>query len=113
MLIFVVFFAFAVAAVHREPIMTRVGIFSTLGVPVTILAIEILGKKIEADADIVVRSYFGAFVKKRKTAQVVRVEYDKTWCMFKVYFDDRSTLWIPAILRGAVQLAQKLNPSVP
>ena len=113
MLIFVVFFAFALAAVHRESIESRIGIFSTLGIPVTILAIEILGKKIEVDGDIVVRSYFGAFVNKRKIAQVVRVEYDKAWLTFKVYFDDRSTLWIPTIMRGTVQLAQKLNPSVP
>jgi hypothetical protein len=61
LLIFIVFFAFALAAVHRESIISRIGIFSMLGVPLAALSIEILGRKVEIDRDIMIRSYFGLF----------------------------------------------------
>jgi hypothetical protein len=108
-LIFSVFFGLALAAVHRESIISRIGIFSTLGVPAAALSLEILGKKIEIETDAIVYSYFGIFLNKQMKTQVLCVGYDKTWQTFKVHFQNGSTLWISAIMRGAVQLVQKLN----
>ena len=109
LLLVVVFFALALASVERASVLSRICIFSMLGIPTVFLVIETFGKKVEIEGDRIIRSYFGVIVKARTRSSVVRVTYDKALSMFRVYFEDRSTLWISTVMRGSSQLAEKLN----
>jgi hypothetical protein len=108
-LMVVVFFALALAGVDRASALTRFGIFSTLGIPAIFLTIETFGKKVTIEGDRVIRSYFGFISKTWSSSSVVRVTNDTTWSMFRIYFDDGSSLWMPTMMRGSFQVGEKLN----
>ena len=113
LLIVAVFFALALASVDRASALTRVGIFATLGIPTVFLAIETFGKKVTIEGDRIVRSYFGLISRIRSRANVARVRNDTIWRVFRVYFEDGSTLWMTTMMRGSAQVAEKLNEILP
>jgi hypothetical protein len=108
LIVFCAFFAFAMSAVDQESVMSRVLIFSLIGLPVFILSFEIFGKKINLEGDFVSRSYFG-IGPKRSNSMITRVTHDTAWKMFRIYFSDGTTLWISTMMRGSADLAQKLD----
>jgi hypothetical protein len=113
LVLFVAFFALALAGVPRASVYARLGIFSMLGVPVIVLLLETFGKKVEVDGDFVSRSYFGVISNTRRCSSVTCVKSDTVWKMFRVYFEDGSTLWISTAMRGSAQLAEKLTKIEP
>jgi hypothetical protein len=108
LIVFCILFAFAMSAVGRESVMSRVLIFSLIGLPALILSFEIFGKKIDLEDNFVSRTYFG-IGSKRSNSMITRVAHDTAWKMFRIYFSDGSTLWISTMMRGSADLAQKLD----
>jgi uncharacterized membrane protein YhaH (DUF805 family) len=109
LMIIAVFFALALASVDRASALTRIGMFATLGIPTVFLTIETFGKKVTIEGDHVISSYFGIISRVRSRSSIARVTKDTIWKMFRVYFEDGSTLWMSTMMRGSAQVAEKLN----
>jgi hypothetical protein len=109
LLLFCIFFAFAISTVDRESVLSRVLIVSLIGLPALALSFETFGKRIDLEDDWVDRSYFGITSSRRSRSMITRVTHDTGWTMFRIYFSDGSTLWLSSMMRGSADIAQKLD----
>ncbi len=109
-LVISLFFALALASVQRESILSRLGIWSLLGVPSLALSAEVLGRRITLGGGSVSRLSFYQHRFSRQQASVSGVTYDKTLGAFKVRFTDGATLRLPIVMRGSQQVAHSLTP---
>jgi len=117
LLILMILFGFGIAEVERASVWERIGIMSLLVVPVAVVSLETLGRKITVTADSITRTYFGGIRFERKIDLVTRVTYSRTLKMFVVRFEGGRRLWISTAMRGSFHfgygLEQKLATTPP
>ena len=110
LIVFCLFFAFALASVQRELALARLGIWSLLGVPSSALAAEVFSRRVTLGPGSVSCSSFYQHRFSRQQGSVSKVIYDDSSKMFRVYFADGATLRLSAMMRGSQQVAHALTP---
>ncbi len=101
LLIFCAAWALALAAVERDSALSRLAIWSMVGLPAILLAFEVLGRRITVDATTIRRTYFGFTVFERPRQDLVAVMYDTAWKAYKLAFSSGGFLRVPTMMQGS------------